>query len=74
VYESGGKGYLQAAIKNPNATLQTLDAAWEHVADKKNGFVDNMDPDAYAALKSQYETARMNLNAVNSAKGRHQLW
>jgi hypothetical protein len=67
-YESGGKGYLQAAIKNPNATLQTLDAAWEHVADKKNGFVDNMDPDAYAALKSQYETARMNLNAVNSAK------
>lgn len=66
IYGSGAKSYLDAAIKNPNATDATLDAAWAHVSDPKNGFVDHVNPDTYAALQKQYEGAKETLGAARS--------
>lgn len=66
VYGAGAKSYLDAAIKNPNANEASLDAAWSHVSDPKNGFVGNVNPDTYSALEKQYLTAKETLGATQA--------
>lgn len=66
IYTSGAKGYLDTALKNPNATPQSLDAAWNYVSDPKNGFVAHVNPDTFSALQKQYEQAKETLGATQS--------